>query len=131
MKQMVRRLARSGGLLRGEAGFGGEIVSFEPAAASFAALRAALAGDRRWRGHGYALGRSAGTATLRRFAESELNTLLAPSRYGVERFPTMAGPLSTQTVEVRLFPVTRDRDLLRVIEFDCVLRREVKGGAAP
>jgi FkbM family methyltransferase len=248
MKQMVRRLARSGGLyvsrypppetlafhlkqltrrleincvldvgahrggyarlLRGEAGFGGEIVSFEPAAASFAALRAALAGDRRWRGHGYALGRSAGTATLRLFAESELNTLLAPSRYGVERFPTMASPLPAQTVEVRrladvfdevtahvpdprvllkvdtqgydleviegaaevlcrvaalqlelpvkhvydgvpglavtlgrldelgfevtgMFPVTRDRDLLRVIEFDCVLRREVKGGAAP
>jgi FkbM family methyltransferase len=248
MKDMVRRLARSGGLyvsrypppatlafhlkhltrrleincvldvgaheggyarlLRREVGFGGEIVSFEPAAASFAALRSALAGDRRWRGHGYALGRSPGWATLSVFAESELNTFLAPSGYGVERFPTMASPLPAQTVEVRrlgdvfdevtahvpeprallkvdtqgydleviegaaevlcrvaalqvelpvkhvyegvpglavtlerldelgfevtgMFPVTRDRDLLRVVEFDCVLRRRPKGGAAP
>ena len=29
-----------------------------------------------------------------------------------------------------MFPVTRDRDLLRVIEFDCVLRGRVKGAAA-
>ena len=25
-----------------------------------------------------------------------------------------------------MFPVTRDRDLLRVVEFDCVLRRRPK-----
>lgn len=219
LKHLIRRLeincvldvgAHEGGyarLLRKEVGFGGEIVSFEPAAASFAALRSTRAGDPRWRGHRYALGRTAGRATLSVFAESELNTLLAPSSYGIDRFPTMASPLPGQTVEVRrladvfdevtahvpdprvllkvdtqgydlevvegaaevlcrvhalqlelpvkhvydgvpalattldrldelgfevtgLFPVTRDRDLLRVIEFDCVLRRKVKGESA-
>jgi hypothetical protein len=29
-----------------------------------------------------------------------------------------------------MFPVTRDRDLLRVIEFDCVLRRKPKDRVA-
>jgi len=169
LKQLTRRLdincvldvgAHEGGyarLLRKEVRFAGEIVSFEPAAASFAALRAARAGDRHWRGHNYALGRTPGEATLNVYAESELNTLLAPSRYGLDRFPTMASPLPPQPVRVLalqlevpvkhvydgmpplpqtldrlaelgfeptgMFPVTRDRDLLRVVEFDCVLRR--------
>jgi FkbM family methyltransferase len=218
LKQLTRRLdincvldvgAHEGGyarLLRKEVQFAGEIVSFEPAAASFAALCSARAGDRHWRGHEYALGRTAGEATLSVFAESELNTLLEPSSYGVDRFPTMSRPLHGQTVEVRplsevfdevtahvpdprvllkvdtqgfdlevvegaaevlgrvralqlevpvkhvydgmptlpqtlerlaelgfevtgMFPVTRDRDLLRVVEFDCVLRRA--GGEVP
>jgi FkbM family methyltransferase len=212
LKQLTRRLdincvldvgAHEGGyarLLRREVQFAGEIVSFEPAAASFAALCSARAGDRRWRGHEYALGRAAGKATLNVFAESELNTLLEPSGYGVDRFPTMSRPLHGQMVEIHplaevfdevtahvpdprvllkvdtqgfdlevvegavevldrvralqlevpvkhvydnmpslprtlerltelgfevtgMFPVTRDRDLLRVVEFDCVLRR--------
>lgn len=164
LKQLTRRLdincvldvgAHEGGyarLLRREVQFSGEIVSFEPAAASFAALCSARAGDRRWRGHEHALGRAAGKATLNVFAESELNTLLEPSGYGVDRFPTMSRPLHAQIVEVRplaevfddgmpplpralerptelgfeltgMFPVTRDRDLLRVVELDCVLRR--------
>jgi FkbM family methyltransferase len=214
LKQLTRRLdincvldvgAHEGGyarLLRKEVRFAGEIVSFEPAAASFAALRAPRggAGGRYWRGHNYALGRAPGEATLNVYAESELNTLLAPSRYGLDRFPTMASPLPPQPVRVRtlaevfdevtahvpdprvllkvdtqgfdlevvegavgvldrvlalqlevpvkhvydgmpplpqtldrlaelgfeptgMFPVTRDRDLLRVVEFDCVLRR--------
>ena len=88
LKQLTRRLdincvldvgAHQGGyarLLRKEVQFAGEIVSFEPTAASFAVLRSARAGDRRWRGHEYALGRTAGKATLNVFAESELNTLL-------------------------------------------------------
>ena len=142
LKQLTRRLdincvldvgAHEGGyarLLRKEVRFAGEIVSFEPAAASFAALRAARAGDRHWRGHNYALGRTPGEATLNVYAESELNTLLAPSRYGLDRFPTM--PPLPQTLDrlaelgfepTGMFPVTRDRDLLRVVEFDCVLRR--------
>jgi len=132
LKQLTRRLdincvldvgAHEGGyarLLRKEVQFAGEIVSFEPAAASCAALRSARAGDRRWRGHEYALGRTAGKATLNVFAESELNTLLEPSSYGVDRFPTMSRPLQLEVPVKHVYdgmpplPRTLERVLRRV-----------------
>ena len=87
-------------LLRGEAGYAGEIVSFEPASATFARLQAAMAADPRWRAHRYALGAARGHATLRLFPDSELNSLHEPSAYGVLRYPSMREG-GVELVEVR------------------------------
>jgi FkbM family methyltransferase len=88
------------GLLRRHVRFTGRIASFEPSAESFAKLAAACAGDRRWRGYAYALGRDPGYAELGLFGMSQLNSLLSPSSYGVEVFPTLGSPTATQKVEV-------------------------------
>jgi FkbM family methyltransferase len=87
-------------LLRDHAGFGGHIASFEPASDSYAELVAACAHDPRWRGYQYALGRDNGFAELNLFGMTELNSLLVPSRYGIEVFPTLGRPTATQKVEV-------------------------------
>jgi FkbM family methyltransferase len=94
------------GLLRRHVRFTGRIASFEPSAESFAKLAAACAGDRRWRGYAYALGRDPGHAELGLFGMSQLNSLLSPSSYGVE-----------------VFPLARDPDHLRLLELDCILHR--------
>ena len=88
-------------LLRDHAGFGGHLASSEPSRASFDRLVAACGGDPRWRGYRYALGREPGSAELNLFGMTQLNSLLAPSSYGVEVFPTLGRPTATQTVEVR------------------------------
>jgi FkbM family methyltransferase len=88
-------------LLRDHAGFGGHIASFEPSSASFARLAAACGRDPRWRGYRYALGNERGSAELNLFGMTQLNSLLVPSPYGVEVFPTLGRPTATQTVEVR------------------------------
>ena len=66
-------------LLR-EAGYGGEIVSFEPVAASFAALERRAADDPRWRAHRLALGREPGTAQLNVARESNFTSFLRAER---------------------------------------------------
>jgi FkbM family methyltransferase len=87
-------------LLRRHVRFGGHIASFEPSAVSFAKLAAGCAGDPRWRGYPYALGSEPGYAELSLFGMTQLNSLLPPSRYGVEVFPTMGSPTAIQRVEV-------------------------------
>lgn len=72
-----------GALLR-ELGYAGEIVSFEPVAASFAALEARL--DPGWRAHRLALGREPGTLRLNVARESNFTSVHAPSAFSVERF---------------------------------------------
>jgi FkbM family methyltransferase len=137
-------------LLRDEVGFGGHIASFEPAASNYARLVASRRGDRRWRGYRYALGREPAMATLNLYDKSQLNSLLTPSSYGIGLFPTLAGATATEAVEVPVkpiyegmpsfstllewlrgpgfeltgaFPVSRDRDHLRLVELDCILCR--------
>jgi hypothetical protein len=89
-------------------------------------------------------------ATLNLYDKSQLNSLLTPSSYGIGLFPTLAGASATEAVEVPVqpiyegmpsfstllewlrgpgfeltgaFPVSRDRDHLRLVELDCLLCR--------
>lgn len=68
------------------AGYAGEIVSFEPVSASFAALEARAADDPAWRVHRLALGREPGTATLNVARESNFTSFLEPNDFSVARF---------------------------------------------
>jgi FkbM family methyltransferase len=68
------------------AGYGGEIVSFEPVAASFAALERRAADDPAWRVHRLALGRHPGTAELNVARESNFTSFLEPNAFSVDRF---------------------------------------------
>ena len=80
-------------------GYGGEIVSFEPVAASVAALRDRAADDPAWRVHHLALGREPGTATLNVARESNFTSFLQPNAFSVERFGGSAVDRQ-ETVEV-------------------------------
>jgi len=65
-----------GALLR-ELGYAGEIVSFEPVAASYATLSARL--DPRWTAHRLALGAANGTLALNVAGESNFTSFLEPT----------------------------------------------------
>jgi FkbM family methyltransferase len=83
-----------GALLR-SLGYTGEIVSFEPVAASFAVLSSRL--DDRWHAHRLALGRSAGRLALNVAHESNFTSFLAP--IAVQRF---AGSATARVEEVEV-----------------------------
>ena len=68
------------------AGYGGEIVSFEPVAASFAALEQRAQDDPAWRVHRLALGREDGVAQINVAREANFTSFLEPNQFSVERF---------------------------------------------
>jgi FkbM family methyltransferase len=72
------------GIALRELGYAGEIVSFEPVAASFAGL--ASRADARWQVHRLALGRTAGTATLKVARAANFTSFLEPNAFSVEHF---------------------------------------------
>lgn len=67
-------------------GYAGAIVSFEPVAESFAALRDRAAGSPPWHVHHTALGARDGTASLGVARESNFSSFLAPSALAASRF---------------------------------------------
>src|SRR5262245_19414364 len=67
-------------------GYRGRIVSFEPVAAAFAALRTRSLTDRDWRAHRLALGSRNGTATIHLRRGPTFHSFLPPSAYGTTRF---------------------------------------------
>jgi FkbM family methyltransferase len=70
------------GLALRSLGYTGEIVSFEPVAASFAALEARAD----WEVHRLALGSAAGTATLNVARAANFTSFLEPNAFSVEHF---------------------------------------------
>lgn len=86
-----------GALLR-QTGYAGEIVSFEPVGASFAALQARL--DGAWRAHHLALGREAGSAEINVAHEANFTSFLEPNAFSVDRFGGSA-VARTETVKVQ------------------------------
>jgi FkbM family methyltransferase len=98
-----------GALLR-DLGYRGEIVSFEPAAESFAQLAHRAAGDPRWQAHRLALGERRETLALHRTRRANFSSFLRPAAGALEAFPD--GPV----VEVdEAVPVVRlDEELARV-----------------
>src|SRR4051812_7197997 len=69
-----------------ELGYAGEIVSFEPVAASFAALESRAREDPRWQVHRLALGRAEGSAAINVARAANFTSFLAPTAFSVERF---------------------------------------------
>ena len=114
-------------LLRKHVRFTGQIASFEPSAESFARLTAAWAGDPRWHGYAYALGSDPGFAELSLFGMSQLNSLLSPSRYGMEVFPTLANPTAIQKVEVCRLDDVFDQVVGRVPDPRVLLKIDTQG----
>jgi FkbM family methyltransferase len=75
-------------------GYAGHIVSFEPLATEFAALRTSFASDPRWRGFQVAVGAAAGTAEINVVPHLTVVSSLLKPRH---RWPNM----KTEQVEVR------------------------------
>ena len=80
---------------------------------AYARLVASRKGDQGWRGYRYALGREHRPGRLNLYGKSQLNSLLAPSSYGIGLFPVRAGrrlrglegPRSSASCRARLRPV--------------------------
>lgn len=91
-------------LLRREAGYGGDLISFEPAAEAFCVLEKQSAKDLRWRIEQLALGDEPGRAYLKHYYHSTLNSLRRPSQFGSDIW----GLHASESEEV---PVVRLDDL--------------------
>lgn len=89
------------GFLR-DLGYDGDIVSFEPVAASFEALSRARAGDKRWQGMNLALGAADSVLEMNIYSGSVFNSFLKPTDTGTDRFRDI-----TQLVRVDKVPVRR------------------------
>ena len=87
--------------LREEVRWPGRVVSFEPASISYQRLLRRFGDDPAWTGHQLALGHEAGRAELRIFPKGDLNSLLEPSAYGLDRYQKFSRPEGTEEVEVR------------------------------
>lgn len=85
-------------LLRREAHYDGDLVSFEPAESSFSILSRTSSRDARWRVERLALGEQAGTATLQHYHHSMLHSLSKPSDFGSTEWNL--APHGTEEVEV-------------------------------
>ena len=86
-----------------ELGFSGSIISFEPTQLLFAGLVERFASDPAWTGHRIALGDHVGEMTLHRYEMEDMNSFLAPTEFGSQRFRSLAAPLiADETV-----PITR------------------------
>jgi FkbM family methyltransferase len=83
-----------------ELGYGGEIVSFEPTAASFAALESRAREDPHWTVHRLALGSSESELALHVAQEANFTSFLAPTSFSVDRFGGSA-VAHDETVPVR------------------------------
>ena len=78
-------------LLRRDAGYTGDIISFEPAADAFEELQSQAAHDPRWRIEQVALGDEPGTGRLQHYHQSTLNSLRSPSRFGSDVWHLQSG----------------------------------------
>jgi FkbM family methyltransferase len=81
-------------------GYRGRIVSFEPVAATYAALEAAMRRDPNWRGLNVALGADRGVRNINVTAASEQTSFLTPSANGVRWFGAASTVTRTETVTV-------------------------------
>jgi FkbM family methyltransferase len=114
-------------LLRDEVGFRGEIVSFEPARETYAALESTHSDDERWRGHQYALGRREGRLGLHVYGDTLLNSFLSPSGYGLNQFPVLGSPISIEDVEVHRLTDIFDSVTSHVTDARVFLKADTQG----
>ncbi len=89
-----------GAELRGDFGWRGRIVSFEPLAAAYAALAARAAGDGQWDTHPYALGDRDGSARINVAGNSYSSSLLEMLPAHVDAAPESA-VVGVETIQMR------------------------------
>ena len=82
-------------------GYAGEIISFEPSAADYAVLAAAVARDGRWTAHNFALGAVAGRMMLNISTYTVFNSLLDITQ-AADRFDGRSAPIRREEVDVKL-----------------------------
>lgn len=83
-----------------EFGYRGRIVSFEPVPEALTALRKTAAQDKDWQVHPCALGREESVQTMN-LGWKTMNSLLAPSAYGQQRYKRFAKAGTTTQVQLR------------------------------
>jgi FkbM family methyltransferase len=81
-------------------GYIGLIISFEPVGSNFEVLEQARGEDAEWRTHRLALGSTRGKAPMTVFTGTTFHSFLAPSEYGLSRFPDKLQVERTETVPV-------------------------------
>ena len=132
-----------------EIGYRGRIVSFEPVEANYEGLRRKAQGKKNWHVQKIALGSEEGTKGINIYRGSVFNSFLNSSDYSTTRFGAAVECTRSEQVRVErldrifdectagighpkvfqvtgLFPVTRDKDDLRVVELDCVMTRPAR-----
>jgi len=95
-----------GSMLR-EWGYEGNIVSFEPVAASVSRLRERASGDAAWTVEPAALGSQSGRSTMRVYPASDLASFLDLNDYGAELYND--GTVTYETVSVHRLDEVIDR----------------------
>ncbi len=96
-------------------GYGGEIVSFEPVAASYAQLAARAAADPRWHAHNLALGREAGRARIRVAQGTNFSSFLPPTDFSMKWFGTSAVEREEEVEVARLDALPQLADTRRAL----------------
>lgn len=97
-------------VLRREARYRGDIISFEPAADAFSTLKQHATRDPRWRVERVALGDVSGTAQLQHYHHTTLNSIRRPSQFGSDVWHLCADE-------------AEDVEVSRLDEFDLSLAR--------
>lgn len=106
-------------------GYDGEIVSFEPVSASYAALDTRAATDPAWTVHRLALGREPGRATINVARESNFTSFLEPNAFSIDRFGGSAVDRQEEVPVARLDEVFGD--LVGVREPRVLLKTDTQG----
>lgn len=87
--------------LREAVGFRGLVISFEPVKRLHDELAQRAAADPQWIVHGYALGRSNGTAAFNVMKGDQLSSFRSPSTSSTDRFHDSNTVVAVEQVEVR------------------------------
>jgi FkbM family methyltransferase len=103
-------------------GYRDRITSFEPVEETFRSLSARCARDPLWDCYRLALGGHNGTGTIKVTQGTDLSSFLAPSRYGLDRFPGLTKVVREEEVRLRrldsllpsLFDAGTDRLFLKI-----------------
>jgi len=103
-------------------GYQGEILSFEPGSAAFAALERACAGDPSWKGRRVALGDRAGQITLNISGNNECSSILPMLERHLAAYPD-AAYVAKEDVEV----VTLEKVLSDLPEANIFLKVDTQG----
>jgi FkbM family methyltransferase len=108
-------------------GYRGWIASFEPVAASFAALRRRSAGDRHWLAFPTALGATGGRAEINVARNSVFSSFLGLTAYATETFGAEPAVTAVEPVDVATLDDVADAVLDRVAEPRPYLKLDTQG----
>jgi FkbM family methyltransferase len=96
----------------------GPIISFEPIASTFEALRKKAPQDKHWYKFNYALGNESGERTMNVYEMDQLNSLLETTEETIERFGDGAARPRKELIRIR-----RLDDILNEMPFDVRSRK--------